>query len=126
MTLTDSVGGIAQRAVALARLELKLAALELRLKLRRFVRATVLGAIAALAGFFALAAVIGAMVAALAGPLPLWAAFLVTFAFLAGLATLAGLAALGDFRRAFPPVPETAIEEARRTVDTVRGRSNGR
>lgn len=127
MTLTDSARGIAGHAVSLARLELRLAEVELRLKLRRLVRATILGAIALVIGFFALAAAVGAVAAALAAAVPVWVALLVTCACLAVIAGIAALLALGDVRRALPPVPEAAIREVRRTMEAVRsGTSDGR
>jgi hypothetical protein len=58
---------------------------------------------------------------------PIWVALLVTCACLTVIAGIAALLALGDVRRALPPVPEAAIREARRTMEAVRsGTSDGR
>jgi MFS family permease len=104
---------VAEHASALARLELQLAALELKAKVASLGLGVGMLAGAALFGFFVLAL--------LATALPVWAALLVTAGVLAvgvGVLALVGLRAL---RRATPPVPERAIEEARRTTEAIRG-----
>jgi hypothetical protein len=123
MTLTTSARGLADHAASLVRLEIRLALTEIRAKVRSLERAAVFGAVAALTGFLALVAGIGAAAAGLATTMPVWLALLLVFVALGGIAAAAALAALGAARRALPPVPTTAIREARRTIDVVR---NGR
>jgi hypothetical protein len=107
---------VAEHASALTRLELELALLELKRK------ALALGVGAGMAIGAAFLALIGVgfafvtAVVALAVALPTWAACLiVTGALFAAAATL-GVLAIGRFKKAAPPVPKQAIEQAKLTT----------
>ena len=123
MTLTDSPRQIAEHVRRIAQLELELGLRELRVKMRGLGRTAVFGALALLLAFLGLVVGVGAAVAGLATAVDVWVAFLLVFAGLMLFAALAGLAARSALRKALPPVPTTAIEEARRTIDVLKGRN---
>jgi hypothetical protein len=125
MTLTDSPKQIAEHVRRLARLELQLGLVEVRAKIRGLAVTAVLGAGALLLAFLALIVGIGGAAAGLATTLDVWVALLIVCGGLVLLAALAGFAALRALRRALPPVPTTALEEARRTIEVLKAR-NGR
>ena len=77
-------------------------------------------ATAGLFGFFLLAFALGAGAAALTLVLPAWAALLAMMGFclfVAGALATVGVLLL---RKASPPVPEQAIDEAKRTTEVLR------
>jgi uncharacterized membrane protein YqjE len=115
---------VAERASALVRLELELAALELRRKLTALGVGAGLGVGAALFLGFALGFGLATVAAALATFLATWLALLLVTAFLLLVAALLGLFALRSVRRGSPPVPEQAIREAKLTTEAIK--SNGR
>ena len=123
MTLTDSPKQIAEHVRRIAQLELQLGLREVQAKLRGLARTVVFGAAALLCAFLALIVGIGAAVAGLATALDVWVALLVACGGLVLLAGLTGFAALRSLRRALPPIPTTAIEEARRTLDVLKARN---
>jgi hypothetical protein len=49
-----------------------------------------------------------------------WLALLITTLILLGLAGVLGILALGRIRKGTPPVPEQAIEEAKRTSEALK------
>jgi len=111
---------VADHARALAGLEVELAKLELKGKVGSLGAGAALALVAAAVGVFAFGFLLAAVAAALATTMATWLALvLVGVALL--VAALAALAlALRAFRRATPPVPEQAIEEARRTTEALR------
>ena len=111
---------VVDRARSVVRLEIELAALEVKRKLVRIAVGTGLGAGAAVVGVFALGFLAAAVAAAIATALPVWAALLIVGGAL--LAVTAGLVvfAARSLRAGSPPVPEQAIEEARKTADVLR------
>jgi hypothetical protein len=115
---------VAERASALARLELELAALELKRKAIALGIGAVLAAGAAVVLLFALGFGLATVAAALATTMDAWLALLVVTGGLVLLALLLGLLAVGRLRRGTPPVPEQAIEEAKRTSAALK--SDGR
>jgi Putative Actinobacterial Holin-X, holin superfamily III len=106
--LSDAAKAVAEHATSLARLELELAGTEVKQKLKR----TALG----------VGLVVGA---ATVGWIALLLALAIVFGGAFGLAGILGLAGLAALKRGTPPVPEQAIEEARRTAEALRS-TNGR
>jgi hypothetical protein len=100
---------VAEHASSLARLELELAALELKKKVAAFV--------------FALWFAFATIAAGLATAMDTWLALLITTGILVVLAAGLGFVAAGLIRKGSPPVPEQAIEEARKTTEALK--SNG-
>ena len=121
--LGGAAKAVADRARSIVRLELQLALAELKHKLAALGLGIGLLATAGLIGLFVLGLVVAAAAAALATALAVWLALLVTAG---GLALVAGALALVGralVRKATPPVPEQALEEARLTAEALR---NGR
>jgi uncharacterized membrane protein YqjE len=115
---------VAEHASSLARLELELAILELKRKVAALGIGIGLGAGALLFTVFALGFTFATIAAALATAMSTWLALLITTAILFGLgAVLAGVA-LGLIRKGSPPVPEQAIEEAKRTTEALKTDGN--
>jgi hypothetical protein len=71
----------------------------------------------------ALVLAVAAAAAAIATALPVWAALLIVAGACSAFAGMLALIAVRLLRRASPPVPTGAIEEARRTAEALR--SNG-
>ncbi len=115
---------VAEHASALVRLEAKLALLEVRQKVLAFVLAIGLGIAALVLLLFALGFALAGGAAGIATALPSWAALLVVAGGLVLVAGLLGAGAVVALKRSAPPIPEQALEEAKRTTQVLR--SNGR
>jgi multisubunit Na+/H+ antiporter MnhC subunit len=111
---------VIERARSIARLEVELALLEIKRKLVRIAVGIGLGAGAAVVALFALGFLAAGGAAALSLAIPVWASLLVVGGALLGTALALVVLALGSLRQGTPPLPEEAIEEARRTTDTLR------
>ena len=121
--LGASAKQIAEHASALARLELRLATLEISRK----AKALALGIALALAALLLLLYALGFGLAAIAAAIPLdtWASLLiVTGGLLVIIGVLAFFAVLA-FKRGAPPVPEQAIEEAKLTTEAIKAGNGG-
>src|SRR3954452_5868641 len=125
---SNGVGGAAKEVVervrSIVRLEVELALLEVKKKVTKIAVGAGLGAGAAVVAVFAVGFLAAAAAAALALVMPLWAALLVVAVGL--LVTSAALVALAkrSIEAGAPPLPEEAIEEAKKTTETLM--SNGR
>jgi len=111
---------VAEHASSIARLELELAALELKKKVVSLGLGIGLGIGAALFGLFMLGFAFATVAAALATFLSTWLALLIVTAGLALLSGLLGMLALGRIRKGTPPVPEQAIREAKLTQAAIK------
>jgi len=114
---------VAEHASALARLELELAALEIKRKVVALGLGIGFGLGAGIFLLFALGFVFATIAAALATAMATWLALLVVTGILLLLAGVLGILALGAFKRGTPPVPEQAIREAKLTTEALK--SNG-
>ena len=111
---------VAEHASSLARLELELAALELKKKAANFATGIGLGLGGALFAVFTLGFGFATIAAGLATTMSTWLALLITTGILLVLtAVLAGVGVL-LIRKSAPPLPEQAIEEARRTTEALK------
>jgi hypothetical protein len=119
--LGESARNVAEHASALVRLELELAALELKRKLAALAIGIALGLVAALIVLYALGFALAGAASGLATTLPTWAALLVVAGVLLLSAAVVGLFAVSALKRGAPPVPEQAIEEARVTSEALKG-----
>jgi hypothetical protein len=123
-TKTGGVTWAAREAVdrmrSIVHLEIELALLEIKRKLVRIAVGIGLGAGAAVVALFAIGFLAAGGAAALALAIPVWASLLVVggilFAAAGALVFLAGR----SLREGTPPLPEEAIEEARRTTETLK------
>jgi hypothetical protein len=119
-----AVKQVAERTSSIVRLELELAALELKRKVVALGLGIGLGIGAAVMLVFMVAFVYAAIGAALALVMPTWAALLVVAGILLLQAVLFALLALNRIKKGTPPVPEQAIQEAKLTTEALK--SNGR
>ena len=118
--LGASAKQVAEHASALARLEIELAALELKGKVANLGLGLGLAIGAALVSLYALGFGLATVAAVLSIFLDTWLALLLVFASLILIAAILGLIALNRFKRATPPLPEQAIEEAKRTQAAIK------
>ena len=114
---------VAEHASTLARLELELAALEVKRKVAALGVGIGLVASAGVFLVFALGFGLAAGAAALALVVSTWAALLIVFGALVLFSLLLVLIGLSAIKKGTPPVPEQALEEARLTTQALR--SNG-
>jgi hypothetical protein len=118
------VGGaaksVAEHASAIARLEIELAAFELKKKVTALAVGIGMGVGAAIFGLFGLGFVFATIAAALATFLATWLALLIVTLGLFAVAGLLGVLALGKIKKGTPPVPEQAIREAKLTTEALR------
>ena len=122
--LGAAVKAVAERASSIVRLELELAAMEVKRKVVALGLGIVFLVVAAVLFFLMLGFALAAVAAALATTMSTWLALLVTTGILLGLAAVAGLVGLLKIKTGTPPVPEQAIREARLTTEALR--SDGR
>jgi uncharacterized membrane protein YqjE len=116
----DAAKEVAEHASGLARLELELAALELKRKVASLGIGMGLGAGAFLFAVFMLGFGFATIAAALATAMPTWLALLITTGLLLALTAILGLLARDRIRKGTPPLPEQAIEEAKRTSEALK------
>ena len=119
-----AVKEVAERASTIVRLELELAALELRRKVVALGLGIGFAVGAAVMLLFMVGFAYAAAAAALALVVPWWAALLIVTGILLLKAALLGLLALSRIKRGTPPVPEHAIREAKLTTEALK--SDGR
>ena len=115
-SIAEVVGEVTEKASLLVREEIELAKVELQIKVSRFVRGAAAGAVGAFFALFALLFLLHALswgISVLIGTS--WSGFLVTGGLLLLAAALAAALAVRWVRRATPPKPELAIEEAKKT-----------
>jgi hypothetical protein len=118
--LSQAAKNVAEHASSMAKLELELAALELKKKAVSLGIGVGLAVGAVLCAFFALGFALATAAAAIATAVSTWLALLIVTASLLVLAGLLGALALGRFRKGTPPVPEQAIREARLTTAAIK------
>ena len=117
--LGDAAKQVAERASALARLEARLAAVELKQKLASLTAGIAIGAGAAICGLFGFGFLLASAAAGIATTLPMWASLLIVGGALVLLGGGLGLVAL-KLLRSGTPVPEQAIAEAKLTTEALR------
>jgi hypothetical protein len=114
---------VSERASSLVRLELQLAAAELKQKVVALGLGIALLVGAAVFGLFALGFGLATAAAALATTVSTWLALLIVTGALLLLAGLLGALGVGRLRKGTPPIPVQAIEEAKLTTEALK---NGR
>jgi hypothetical protein len=117
--LSGATKRVADHARSFVRLELQLAATELKRRLAALAAGIALAASAALFGLIAVGFGLAAATAAIAIALPVWLALLIMFGGLLILAGILGGIGVVLLRKA-KPVPEQAIAEAQLTTEALR------
>jgi hypothetical protein len=122
--LGATVKSVSERASSLVRLELELAALELKRKVASLAVGIGLALTAAVLLVFALGFGLAAIAAGIATALPWWASLLIVTAGIVLVAGILGLLGVRAIKKGTPPVPEQALMEAKLTSEALKG--NGR
>lgn len=111
---------VAEHATSIAKLEVELAALELKKKVTALGIGIGLGIGAALFSLFMVGFAFATVAAVLATFLATWLALLIVTGGLAFFTFLLAVLARSAFRRGTPPVPKQAIREARLTTEAIK------
>lgn len=114
--LGEAAKGVAEHASSLARLELELAATELKTKVAALGKGLGLGVGAAVVALYGVGFLLATISAGLGTFLPDWLALLIMTIVLLAIAALLGYLAAKSFARGAPPVPQQAIAEAKATT----------
>lgn len=122
--LGATVKSVSERASALVRLELELAALELKRKVASLAVGIGLLVTTAVLMLFVVGFGLATIAAGIATALPWWASLLIVTGGLLLVASVLGLLGVRAVKKGTPPVPEQAIAEAKRTSEALKG-SNG-
>jgi uncharacterized membrane protein YqjE len=115
---------VSEQVSVLVREEIELAKAEVSEKVSKLLRGSVVGIVAgvfALLGFAMLMHAFAWLLNDLFFEDDVWLGFLIEAGIWFGIAVAAGLFAWRSVRQGAPPTPELAIEEARRTRETLRG-----
>jgi uncharacterized membrane protein YqjE len=123
-SIGELVQRLSQQTSTLVRDEIRLAQLELQQKGKRAGIGAGLFGGSGLIALFALGALIAAVILLLATAMKAWLAALIVAAGLFALAGLLALTGKKQVEQATPPVPEQAMESARRDVETVKERAS--
>ncbi|MBA3841284.1 MAG: phage holin family protein [Actinobacteria bacterium] len=118
--LGGAVKQVAEHASGIARLEVELAALELKQKVAALGIGIGLAVGGAVFGLFMLGFGLATIAAVLDTFLSTWLALLIVTVALGVLAGLLVLLGLGKIRKGSPPVPEQAIREAKLTTGALK------
>jgi|SRR5690348_14874228 putative superfamily III holin-X len=111
---------VSERASALVRLELQLAAAELKQKISELGVGIGLLVGAAVFALFAIGFGLASIAAGLATTLPMWAALLIVTGGLVVLVAILALIGRAKVQKGTPPVPEQAIVEAKLTTEALK------
>jgi uncharacterized membrane protein YqjE len=121
-SVPELVFDVSERVSVLVREEVELAKTEVREKLTKLIRGSIVGIVA---GIFAIAG-LAMLIHGIAWLLNdlffsdhVWIGFVIEAAFWLVVAGVAGFVALRAMRAGAPPTPDLAIEEARRTKETL-------
>jgi len=111
---------VTRRLQTLVQLNLELAKLEGKQKATALGLAGGLLVLAAVLVAYAIGFAFASAAAGLSEAVPLWLALLIVAGVIVLLAAIAGFLAVRSARKASPPTPSQAIEEAERTIETLR------
>ncbi|MCQ9131198.1 phage holin family protein [Streptomyces hilarionis] len=109
-----------QQLTELVRGELRLAQAEMREKGKRYGKGGGLFGGAGVVGFLTLEALVVTAIAALAVPLPVWAAALIVTAVLGVIAAVLAMRGKKQVEQAAPPAPEQTIENVKADVAEIK------
>jgi len=113
---------VKKRTVSLARLNIELAKLEAKQKATAIGTGAGLAAVAGVLVAYGIGFAFAAMAAGISEALSLWLALLIVAGTLFLVAAIVVFLAVRFFKKASPPQPTQALEEAARTLETFEGR----
>jgi uncharacterized membrane protein YqjE len=120
----EPVGELVQRAsqqlTELVRGEMRLAQAEMKEKGKRYGKGGGLFGGAGIVGFLMLQALVATAIAALAVPLPVWAAALIVTAVLGAIAAVMALSGKKQVQQGAPPAPEQTIDSVKADVAEIK------
>ena len=119
--LGAAVKEVAERASSIVRLELELAAIELKRKIISLGLGIVFALGAAIMLLFVVGFAFATIAAALATALSTWLALLITTGILFVFTLALGALGVAKIKKGSPPVPEHAIREAKLTTEALKG-----
>jgi uncharacterized membrane protein YqjE len=122
--LGAAVKEVAERASSIVRLELELAAIELKRKIFSLGLGIALALVAVVMLLFVLGFAFATIAAALATAMSTWLALLITTGILFAFTLALGAVGIAKIKKGSPPVPEQAIREAKLTTEALK--SDGR
>ena len=120
--LGAAVKEVAERASSIVRLELELAAMELKRKVVALGVVIALALVAAIMLLFVIGFAFATIAAALATTVSTWLALLITTGILFAFALALGVVGLLKIRPGSPPLPEQAIREAKLTSEALKSK----
>ena len=128
--IATTVTEVSERVSVLVREEIELAKAEVTEKVGRLARGAIVGLVAGVFVFFALVFILVGCAWLLYYYLPghtfqYFIGFFAMAVILLALGAVAGMLAARALKRGTPPVPEMAIEEARKIKETVSGSEDG-
>ena len=112
---------VKKRTLSLVQLNLELAKLEGKQKATQVGIGAGLGAVAAVLVVYGIGFAFAALAAGLSETISLWLSLLIVAGILFVVAAIAGFLAVRFVRKASPPTPSQALEEASRTIETFEG-----
>ncbi|MEU9438981.1 phage holin family protein [Streptomyces sp. NPDC048252] len=116
----DLVQHASQQLTELVRGEMRLAQAEMKEKGKRYGKGGGLFGGAGLLGFLTLQALVATAIAALAVPLPVWAAALIVTAVLGVIAAVLALTGKKEISEAAPPAPQQTIDSVKADVAEIK------
>ncbi|WP_208036951.1 phage holin family protein [Streptomyces cyanogenus] len=118
--VSELVQRASQQLTELVRGELRLAQAEMKQKGKRYGKGGGLFGGAGVVGFLMLQALVATVIAALAVPLPVWAAALIVTAVLGVIAAVMAISGRKQIDQAAPPTPEQTIENVKADVAEIK------
>ncbi len=118
--VSELVQRASQQLTELVRGELRLAQAEMKQKGKRYGKGGGLFGGAGVVGFLMLQALVATVIAALAVPLPVWAAALIVTAVLGVIAAMLAISGRKQVDQAAPPTPEQTIENVKADVAEIK------
>ncbi|GHF45748.1 hypothetical protein GCM10018783_13610 [Streptomyces griseosporeus] len=118
--VSELVQRASQQLTELVRGEMRLAQAEMKEKGKRYGKGGGLFGGAGVVGFLMLQALVATVIAALAVPLPVWAAALIVTAALGVIAAVLALGGKKQVSQAAPPAPEQTIESVKADVAEIK------
>ncbi len=118
--LGAAVKEVAERASSIVRLELELAAMELKRKIVALGLGIALALGAAIMLLFVIGFAFATIAAALATAVSTWLALLITTAIVFAFTVVLGVLGVLKIRQGSPPFPEQAIREAKLTTEALK------